>query len=166
MDALGGMIRQAGQHVGEPGLWIDVVELGGGHQCVDGSRTTAAFVGAGEGPILAPHGDGAQLALGGVVRHAQAAVVEEVHECRPALEDIVDRFAGLTVFGDLARCSRNQVCSSMTSARLFPFSIQLGMKRWRPAGGGRRRRARCLRQMASLHHSYKWTISAQIPIRR
>lgn len=29
VDALGGMIRQAGQHVGEPSLWIDVVELGG-----------------------------------------------------------------------------------------------------------------------------------------
>ncbi|MCA1471141.1 hypothetical protein I6F09_25050 [Bradyrhizobium sp. IC3195] len=27
--ALGAMIRQAGQHVGEPSLWIDLVELGG-----------------------------------------------------------------------------------------------------------------------------------------
>jgi len=26
------MIRQAGQHVGEPSLWIDVVELGGGDE--------------------------------------------------------------------------------------------------------------------------------------
>ena len=34
-DAPGGMIRQAGQHVGEPSLWIDVVELGGGDEGVD-----------------------------------------------------------------------------------------------------------------------------------
>jgi hypothetical protein len=27
VDALGGVVRQAGEHVGEPGLWIDVVEL-------------------------------------------------------------------------------------------------------------------------------------------
>jgi hypothetical protein len=32
VDALGGMIQQAGQHVGEPSLWIDVVELGGGDE--------------------------------------------------------------------------------------------------------------------------------------
>ncbi len=28
VNAFGGVIRQASQHVGEPGLWIDVVELG------------------------------------------------------------------------------------------------------------------------------------------
>jgi len=30
VDALCGMIQQASQHVGEPSLGIDVVELGGG----------------------------------------------------------------------------------------------------------------------------------------
>jgi hypothetical protein len=35
LKALGGMIRQAGENVGEPGLGIDVVELGGGDQRVD-----------------------------------------------------------------------------------------------------------------------------------
>ena len=29
VNALGGVIRQASQHVGEPGLRVDVVELGG-----------------------------------------------------------------------------------------------------------------------------------------
>ena len=36
MNALGRVIRQAGQHVGKPSLWIDVVELGGGDEGVDG----------------------------------------------------------------------------------------------------------------------------------
>ena len=35
VDALGGMIRQPRQHIGKPGLGIDIVELGGGDQRVD-----------------------------------------------------------------------------------------------------------------------------------
>jgi hypothetical protein len=38
------MIWQPSEHVGEPCLRIDVVELGGGDQRVDGSRATAAFI--------------------------------------------------------------------------------------------------------------------------
>jgi hypothetical protein len=36
VDALGGMTRQSGQYVGEPGVWVDVVEFGSGDQRVDG----------------------------------------------------------------------------------------------------------------------------------
>ena len=58
VDALGRVIRQAGQDVGEPPLRIDIVEFGGGDEGVDGSRAPAALVGAGEGPISSYHGDG------------------------------------------------------------------------------------------------------------
>ena len=34
VDALGGMIRQAAQHVGELSLWIEVVELGRGMRVI------------------------------------------------------------------------------------------------------------------------------------
>jgi hypothetical protein len=44
VDALGGMIRQACEHVGEPCLLVDVVDLGGGDQRVDGSGKPAAFI--------------------------------------------------------------------------------------------------------------------------
>ena len=54
MDALGRMIWQLSEHVGEPGLRIDVVELRGCDECVDSSRSTATFVRAGEGPVAAP----------------------------------------------------------------------------------------------------------------
>src|SRR6476620_2409151 len=57
VDAPGGMIRQAGQHVGEPSLWIDVVELCGGDEGVDRRRTSAALIGAGEGPVSSAYGD-------------------------------------------------------------------------------------------------------------
>jgi hypothetical protein len=68
VNALGGVIRQAGQHVGEPSLRVDIVELGGCDQRVDCSGAPAAFVGASEGPVLSPKGNGPQLAFGRVVR--------------------------------------------------------------------------------------------------
>jgi hypothetical protein len=41
-DPLGGMVGQARKHVGEPGLRIDIGELGGGDQRVDGGGTLRA----------------------------------------------------------------------------------------------------------------------------
>jgi hypothetical protein len=38
------MIVDARQHVGEPGLWIDIVELGGGDEGVDGRSAPAALI--------------------------------------------------------------------------------------------------------------------------
>jgi hypothetical protein len=39
----------------------------------------AALVGTSEGPVLAPYGAGAQLALGGVIRHAEPPIVDARH---------------------------------------------------------------------------------------
>ena len=94
------VIQHPCQDIGEPGLRIDVVELGGGDERVEGRCPPAAFVGAGEGPVAAPDRDGTQLALGGVVGHAQAAVVEEAGQRGPALEAVVDGLAGVAVLGD------------------------------------------------------------------
>lgn len=58
MNALGRVIRQAGQDVGKPCLGIIVVEPGAGNEGIDRSRTPAALIGAGEGPISTSHGDG------------------------------------------------------------------------------------------------------------
>ncbi len=44
LDALGGMTRQTGQYVCEPGLGIDVVELGGSDDGVDGRGAPAARI--------------------------------------------------------------------------------------------------------------------------
>jgi hypothetical protein len=52
VDALGKVIRR---HVGKPSLRVDVIEIGGGDEAVDGSRTPAARVGPGEGPFFAAH---------------------------------------------------------------------------------------------------------------
>lgn len=47
-EAAGGVIGDAAQDVFEPGLWIDIVELGGGDQGVDGGGPLATAVGSGE----------------------------------------------------------------------------------------------------------------------
>ena len=57
VNAPGRVIGQASEHVGEPGLRVEIVELGGGDQRVDRSSAPAAFVGAGEGPVLSPQGN-------------------------------------------------------------------------------------------------------------
>lgn len=69
------MIGQPGEHVGEPGLRIDAAEFSGLDQRVDGGGAATALVGAYVGPILAADGNGALLALGSVVCHAQPAII-------------------------------------------------------------------------------------------
>jgi hypothetical protein len=57
MRAAGGVVGNAAQHVGEPGLRVDVVELGGDDQRVIRSGPPAAAIGAGEEPVLAADGN-------------------------------------------------------------------------------------------------------------
>lgn len=74
------MVSDAGEHVGEPGLRVDIVEAGGLDQRVkDGGALTAA-VRAAEQPGLAAERDAAKGALGGVVGEADPAIVEEACE--------------------------------------------------------------------------------------
>ena len=49
VDPFRGMIGQSGQNIGEPCLRIDVVELGGLDQGVDGGGALATFVETGKG---------------------------------------------------------------------------------------------------------------------
>ena len=76
-EALRGMIGDAGEHVGEPRLGIDVAELCRLDQREHDGGAVAAGVGAAEGPVSSADGDAADGALGGVVRQADAAVVLE-----------------------------------------------------------------------------------------
>src|SRR5918994_1479834 len=96
-----GMIGQAGEDVGEPGLRVDAVQLRGFDQRVYGGRAFATAIRAGEGPVVATDRDPAQGSLGGVVGDADPAISQEPAERRPALEGVVDRLADL----GLARCA-------------------------------------------------------------
>jgi hypothetical protein len=59
-------------------------------------------VGSGEGPVMASDGDAVQSWLGSVVRHAQAAIVEEAGERGPATEAVLDGFGDFVAGGELA----------------------------------------------------------------
>ena len=89
------MVSDAGEHVGEPGLRVDAVELGGGDQGVDRRRPLATAVAAGEQPRAAPECNPAQRALSSVIAQAKAAVFEKAGEGRPALEHVIHRFGDL-----------------------------------------------------------------------
>src|SRR6516162_730793 len=98
------MVWQAREHVSEPGLRIDGVELGRGNQRVDSGGTTTAFIGAGEGPVLTSDGDSPQFTFGGVVGQANPSVIQEAREGLPASEDVIDglgRVVVLRQFGAL-----------------------------------------------------------------
>ena len=55
-DTAVGVIGQAGEHIGEPGARIDVIELAGFDERIDGGGALTAAVGAGEGPIVPADG--------------------------------------------------------------------------------------------------------------
>ena len=86
------MIVDASEHVGQPGLRIDVVELRRhdqrGHDC----GAVGAALGAGEQPRLPPQGKSAQRAFSRVVGQADPAVVDEADKAIPTPQHIVDRF--------------------------------------------------------------------------
>ena len=77
-------VGDADENIGEPGLRVDVVELGGADERVHHSRPLAAAIGAGEEPGSSPETQGPQRALGGVVRQADSTVVEEAGEAAPS----------------------------------------------------------------------------------
>src|SRR5688500_16212504 len=83
------MLGDAGEHVGEPGLRVDVVHLRGDDEAVHGSGAHAPAIGAGEEPRLPSERYSAQPALGSIVAQAYSAVVQEARERGPALEHVV-----------------------------------------------------------------------------
>lgn len=75
-----GVVGDARKHVGEPSLRVDGVESGGLDERVEDGGALAAPVRAAEQPRLAAERHAAQRPLGGVVRDADPAIVEEARE--------------------------------------------------------------------------------------
>jgi hypothetical protein len=77
MEALDGVIGDTPQRVCEPSLGVDTIQPRRADQGIDGGGTLAATVGAGEEPGVAPEGNAAQGAFGGVVGEADAPVLKK-----------------------------------------------------------------------------------------
>jgi hypothetical protein len=91
VDALCRIVLKASEDVGEPCERVDVVELGGLDQGIDGGGAMAAFVRASEGPVASASGHGPHGPLGGVVADAGTAILEEASESVPAVKDSLNK---------------------------------------------------------------------------
>ncbi len=91
VEAPGRIVGQPREHVGEPGLRIDAIELGGLDQRVELRSAMAARVRAGGGPVAAAHRDGTNPPFGSLVLQVDAPIAEEAAEGGLALEHVVDR---------------------------------------------------------------------------
>ena len=116
-------VRPAGgnalERVGQPGLWIDAVETGGGEQGGDAGPGPAAAVGAGEEAVLSGDGLGPDGAFDGVAVDVDAAVVEEALERRAARQGVADRFGEL----GLAQAARDFDGCSVSDPHLLPEQV-------------------------------------------
>ena len=95
------MLGDAGEDVGEPGLWVDVVELGGDDEAIHHGCALATAVGACEQPRLSSERDTSQGSFGGIVGEADPPVREETREGWPALEHVVHGLGDLGMAREL-----------------------------------------------------------------
>src|SRR6266545_1516739 len=84
-------ICDASEHVGQPCLWINVIELGRHDQRGHCRCSVGAAFGAGEQPRLATECKSSKSTLGCIVREADPAVFDEAGKSVPTLEHVVDR---------------------------------------------------------------------------
>jgi hypothetical protein len=83
------MVGDAGQHIGEPGAWIDVVEPGSDNERIHRCCSLPASIRAGEEPGFSAEGNATQRAFRRIICQADATIVEEACERVPSLEHIV-----------------------------------------------------------------------------
>ena len=77
-------VGHAGQHVGEPGQRIDVIELCSRNQRHHRRSTLGAPLRSGKQPRLAAQRKAAQRPLGSVVRQADPAIIHESRQTGPS----------------------------------------------------------------------------------
>ena len=96
------MSRQASQHVGQPSLRVDPVELCRGDQRRHGCSPRRPTVGAGEQPCSSSKGKASERTFGGVVGQADPPIIEEGSKTRPTLEHVVGGWGDRRRAGELA----------------------------------------------------------------
>lgn len=86
------VIVDAREHIGEPSLWINIIELRRHDQrCHDGGAVGTAL-GPGEQPGFAAERKAAQRAFSRIVGQTDPTILDEASEPIPAAQHIIDRF--------------------------------------------------------------------------
>src|SRR4030081_1001244 len=98
------MLCDAVDDVGQPSLWINIVEFGGLDERVHDRRTPSSGVGTSEEIILAAERDWANGAFGGVVAHFEAAITGKSRQGVPARGRVADGLCERTLAADLGEC--------------------------------------------------------------
>jgi hypothetical protein len=80
------------QHIGKPGLWIDIIKRGRHDRRCDDGGAVGTAVGAGEQPGYTSQRKSAQCTFIGIVAEADPAVADESRKPLPTLEHVIDRF--------------------------------------------------------------------------
>ena len=93
-------IGDAGEHIGEPRLWVDVVETAGRDNREHDGGTIGPTLGAGEGPVSTPECNSSQSPLGRIVRETNPAIVEKTRKTIPSLQHVIDRLDHLGRFAE------------------------------------------------------------------
>lgn len=96
-----GLCRQSLQHIIEIRIGLQPVEPSGVQQAHDGRSPLARMQAAGEQPVLASQGDGADQVFNAIVVRSQVAVVDEARQRRPPFEAVVDGLGGRAAVGQL-----------------------------------------------------------------
>ena len=117
------------EHIGEPGQWIDIVQLRRLDQGGDDCPMLPAAVGTGKQGILSTESDRAHGPFDGVGVELQAAVIEEQDQPAPVVQCVSDRLGQSGTTGDAAERFR-QPClhrlDEWTAALLAHPSAFLG----------------------------------------
>jgi len=96
VDAVDGVIGDAGEHVAQVCFRIDVVQLRGADQAVDCGSAFAAGIRSREQVVLAAQGHHAQCSFRGVVVDFDAAIVQVAQQRFPAARRRVGGWQPLT----------------------------------------------------------------------
>lgn len=99
MQAGDGKIGDAGEHIGEPRLWVDVVETASRYDGEHDGGSIGPTLGTGEGSVAAPERNSSQRALGGIVGET-TAIFQETGKAIPALQHVIDRLDHLGRFAE------------------------------------------------------------------
>src|SRR5580658_10233162 len=121
-DAIGGLVRNAEQDIGEVELGIDVVSHARRDERGQGHEAPACFVVAERERILPHEGDDSWRRLGGVVVYGDERVLEKRDEARPLVAHVTKRLAHCTAWFEERRHLLAPLLEAFDDRRAAPFS--------------------------------------------